>query len=291
MSVRAEDRAQLSAFLDGELDEATAARVRARLARDADYARALEELERVDSALRAIPTASVSAELAGRMRERLAAEGSTAEVVPLRRPPTARRRRSGPWLYAAAALAATLALALLLRGQLVETPERPIAERSVTVPQSGMEGVDPAAEPEGVAPLPLEASPTAERVAEGVRPRAPAEPAPGPERIAEVPAPAPRAGSTVPTPDARAGSTVPAPDASPAPERVAVAPQRSGAPAPEAGAEPPDVIAAATDEELLLVLGLEAYGADANELEDLAIIEQLELLELLERLAAGERRG
>ena len=53
----------------------------------------------------------------------------------------------------------------------------------------------------------------------------------------------------------------------------------------------PDAIEAATDEELALALELEVLGAGAVQAEDLAIIEQLDFVEMLRDLEGSGQRG
>ena len=195
------------------------------------------------------------------MRERLVSDAGGAEVLPLRRPAAPRRPHSRRWLYAAAALAATLALAVLIRGQLAGSPGPEIAERH-TSPETP--------------PIPTPREETLAPVRDGIQ-------APLPERIAEGSPSAPHRVAEVPPTSERVAEVSP-----PAPEQV----DEMTPPTPDRAAPAsPDAIAAATDEELLLALGLEAFGAETSELEDLAIIEQLEFVELLEQMAAGERRG
>lgn len=233
-----EEQAELSAYLDGELETGAAALLRERLDREPSLATQLRELEAVDEGLRAIPPAEVPRDLAARMHDRIAAERGAADVVALRRaarPRPALRRA----LYATAALAAAVAIALLMRSQLAGGPTPQLAA--------------PEAAPRD---QPLEEREARELIA----PKLPAPPSlPVPE---------------VPTPVAPAPVE---PRAIAAPERIAES--------------VPDAIESASDEDLLLVLGLEALGADAGELEDLAIIEQLEFVERLRQLETGGRRG
>lgn len=110
----------LSAWIDGELDPQREAALRARLAAEPRLAARLAELERVDAALRALPTPAVPAGLAAATRARVAGRGRPR---PRRRPP----------VWAAAAVAAGVALAiygaLRVPGSRDEPLADPLAER------------------------------------------------------------------------------------------------------------------------------------------------------------------
>jgi anti-sigma factor RsiW len=151
---------RLSAYLDGELDEAAEAALRAELAARPALAARLAQLQRVDDALRALPEPAVRPELATELRERIAAE-ERPEVLRRRHPVAgatpARRRR---WIVPVLAAAAAAALALLALPRLRETPpqeETPFAR--TPTPLSAPEVVEPES------PLPLEPEPAPEELA------------------------------------------------------------------------------------------------------------------------------
>jgi len=108
--------ADLSALLDGALARPREAELRAHVAGCARCSERLARLARVDEALRSLPAGEVPADLAGRLRARIAAEGrgrssASRGPSPSRRTPSRRRR----WIpLAAGAIAAAAALALYL---------------------------------------------------------------------------------------------------------------------------------------------------------------------------------
>ncbi len=102
----------LSALLDGELSPERESGLRARIAGEPALAARLAELERVDVALRAMPTVATSPELGASLRAKLEAEGSAPDdnVQSL----DDRRRLAPGWIGGALAAAAALALYLAL---------------------------------------------------------------------------------------------------------------------------------------------------------------------------------
>ena len=138
----------LSALLDGELEPAREAEVRAHTAGCARCAERLARLARVDEALRSLPDAETPADLAERLRVRLEEErrrssasaedrgrSLDARQAPPSQRPQPRRRR---WLpFAATALAAAAAFALyLVFGRPRPAGEEPtLAERERTAPE------------------------------------------------------------------------------------------------------------------------------------------------------------
>jgi len=105
---------QLSAYLDGELDQSERAEVDAALAASPALARRLEALGAVDDALRALPVDPPGADLAARLCERIAAE----EVARTHRVP----KRHWRWTVPLAASAAGVLALLVLRGGESDAP-------------------------------------------------------------------------------------------------------------------------------------------------------------------------
>jgi len=95
--------ARLSAWIDGELDDSTAARVREHLAVCVSCQRRHGLLEAASRAVRSLPEEAVSEGFEDAFRRRLAAARASA----------GRRRGRSPVLVAAAGLAAVLVLAVL----------------------------------------------------------------------------------------------------------------------------------------------------------------------------------
>ena len=136
----------LSALLDGELEPAREAEVRAHTAGCARCAERLARLARVDEALRSLPDAETPADLAERLRVRLDEErrrssasaedrgrSLDARQAPPSQRPQPRRRR---WLpFAATALAAVLALYLVFGRPRPAGEEPTLAERERTAPE------------------------------------------------------------------------------------------------------------------------------------------------------------
>ncbi len=129
--------AELSALVDGQLDPEQEERLRAEVASDARLSRRLEDFERVNAALRALPPVEHSQQRLSRLRERVLAEGPagagpTAAVGRLGR---TLRSASGPMRVALAALAASgvaaLVLAQLLGPESGGTPERVALEQEL----------------------------------------------------------------------------------------------------------------------------------------------------------------
>ncbi len=101
---------ELSALIDGELSERDAALLEARIARDPLLAERLACLERVDSALRALPVARSSGRMPDVLRARVLAEPSTDAGMGAPRPWVAGAgRRIGSAALLAAAAAAAIA--------------------------------------------------------------------------------------------------------------------------------------------------------------------------------------
>ena len=165
----------LSALLDGELEPAREAEVRAHTAGCARCAERLARLARVDEALRSLPDAETPADLAERLRVRLDEErrrssasaedrgrssprgrSLDARQAPPSHRPQPRRRRWIP--FAATALAAAAAFALyLVFGRPRPAGEEPtLAERERTAPESEIarREVPPEPLPEELAPGP-----------------------------------------------------------------------------------------------------------------------------------------
>lgn len=134
--------ALLSMLVDGELDAQEESKLRERIAREPALAERLAAFERVGDALRALPTPAVPADLAVRMRAKLAEQqrretspATTATARAARRPRRAPPRRSRRvWAAAAGLSAAAAALALYLvlpSGVPLPSPEVPEAQRSL----------------------------------------------------------------------------------------------------------------------------------------------------------------
>ncbi|MEE2674902.1 MAG: hypothetical protein VX466_13955 [Myxococcota bacterium] len=100
----------LSALLDGELSPEREAELRVRIGREPALAARLAELERVDLALRAMPTEAGSAELGASLRAKLEAEGTAPADDS--RSAADRRRFVSSWTGGTLAAAAALALYL-----------------------------------------------------------------------------------------------------------------------------------------------------------------------------------
>lgn len=123
----AEYEADLSAFLDGEIEAPREALLRAHLESCAACARSAHTLRDADEALRALPSREVPTDLRARLQARIEAESAASSDVratprvaaPARRP----RRRTLAQPAALLAVAAAAALALYL---MVATGERPI---------------------------------------------------------------------------------------------------------------------------------------------------------------------
>lgn len=130
--------AQLSAYLDGELEAGERAAVEAALARSPALAARLQRLRGVDAALRALPVEAPSEELLARLRARVVAD----DPASTRRGPPRRRR----WLAGlAAAAAAGLALLFFATRPAPRAPQ-PVAE--LDPPQPGGEALQ---SPDGLA--------------------------------------------------------------------------------------------------------------------------------------------
>jgi len=136
----------LSALLDGELEPAREAEVRAHTAGCARCAAHLARLARVDEALRSLPDTETPADLAERLRMRLdeerrrssaSAEDRGRSLDARQAPPSHRpqpRRRH--WIpFAATALAAALALYLVFGRPRPAGEEPTLAERERTAPE------------------------------------------------------------------------------------------------------------------------------------------------------------
>lgn len=229
------DKQRLSAWLDGELGAEEARELEVALERSPELRDTLARMRALDDALRVTPIPDVSEDLLARTRVRLDAPG---DVVPLR-PKSAPPRRLRPALYAAAAMAAALALALVVSTQIDRAglaPEPPIAR-------------DETLEPSSVEPRPtLEEESSRQRVAEEQTPPTPRD-----------------------TPSAPQTSDV-AKEAPPPPEQIA---DRSDS-VPTPGAPSIDD---ASDEELGVVLVLRDLGAvSPNDLDVIEQLDLLEML-------------
>ncbi|HKJ23893.1 MAG TPA: zf-HC2 domain-containing protein [Myxococcota bacterium] len=124
----------LSAYLDGELDAARAAELRAALERDPRLAARLEALRAVDARLRATPAPPVPGDLRARLQARIDAARARPEPAPARptrgrgaAPARRRRWRAAP-AVAAAAVAAAIALVMLGRRPPDDLPPQRVAE-------------------------------------------------------------------------------------------------------------------------------------------------------------------
>jgi len=117
--------ARLSAWIDGELDASTAAKVREHLAVCVSCQRRLALLAAASRAVRSLPEEAVSAGFEDAFRRRLAAAQTVA----------GRPRGRSPVLVAAAGLAALLVLAVLGSLALRRAPAPGAAPSSVGVPR------------------------------------------------------------------------------------------------------------------------------------------------------------
>jgi negative regulator of sigma E activity len=117
--------AQLSALLDGALGAEEAAALRAEIARDPLLAARLDQLARVDAALRALPARPVPADLRARLQAKLDAQvhdearareahSPRAQPDAMRGKAPARLSRRRAWLAGLSAAAAASAAALLV---------------------------------------------------------------------------------------------------------------------------------------------------------------------------------
>jgi hypothetical protein len=133
----AERDEELSALVDGELAPEREERLRVEVASDPRLARRLEEFERVNAALRALPPAEHSRRRLSRLRQRMLAErpAAGAPAVAAGRLRGAFRSASRPTRAALAVLAASgvaaLVLAQLLGSEPGDAPERVALEREL----------------------------------------------------------------------------------------------------------------------------------------------------------------
>lgn len=102
---------ELTAYLDGELDAASARRVEDRLARDADYRGQLQQLERTWDLLDRLPRADVGEKFTKTTMEMVAvAAAEEAEAVNLALPKLKQRQRLAGVIAMVAALAVGYAI-------------------------------------------------------------------------------------------------------------------------------------------------------------------------------------
>ncbi len=138
----------LSAWLDGELDDAAVEELRAEIEERPGLAARLEQLRRVDEELRALPEPAVRPELAERLRERIAEEERAAPQPSRRRgspaPPPRRR-----WMLPLLAAAAAAGLVFLALPRLRQTPpQEEAAVARAPTPESVAETIAPEPSPE-----------------------------------------------------------------------------------------------------------------------------------------------
>ena len=114
---------QLSAYLDGEVDDAEARRVESLLATDAAWQQAADELESLDDALDAFTAPPASAGLSGRIIEAAAREHAHAGLV---------IRLAKYLVPVAAAAAAAIIFISVYKGTQPVTPLPPVAEKPVS---------------------------------------------------------------------------------------------------------------------------------------------------------------
>jgi len=242
----------LSALLDGELEAAREAELRAHVGGCPHCGERLAALRGVDAALRGLELPAVRPELAARMAARLAAERGAASApgtrAALQRP--ARRRRS-MWVASLVPAAAVLALGLLVIPRLLERA------RST---------------PPGLAPAPA-ASPIARREPEPTGRRA----------VPPGPVQAPAAGAPPAPPVEIASEARRRPEASKVPLGATAA---DSVPAGGAGDAALAQLEAASDDELALAMAVHDAG-DVESADDLALVEQLDTVETLEALDRG----
>jgi anti-sigma factor RsiW len=128
MALSEDDRVALSAYLDGELDEAVSQQMEARISLDPEVRAEFETLRETWSLLDYLPTATPRADFTNRTLERLSLEKRV--VAPARRVPAA-------VLWAAAMLIAAgvgyAASGLLPAAVPVPQPHEDIAEADVTL--------------------------------------------------------------------------------------------------------------------------------------------------------------
>jgi negative regulator of sigma E activity len=181
---------QLSALLDGALSPAEERALRDEIARDPALAARLDELARVDAALRAIPARPVPADLRARLQARLDAEASARPQLAAIRGGAPRRPRLSRRAWGAgfaAAAAAALAVVIGLTDASREQRRAGVQLADTTPPR--------AAEPSAPAEHPLPPARVAVETTPAAAPRensgAPAEPVSDPtQRIASTePAP------------------------------------------------------------------------------------------------------
>jgi anti-sigma factor RsiW len=170
---------QLSALLDGALSPAEERALRDEIARDPALAARLDELARVDAALRAIPARPVPADLRARLQARLDAEASARpQLAAIRggapRRPRISRRAWGAGFAAAAAAALAVVIGLPDASREQRSDGVPLADAT---PPRAEEPSAPAEHTTPPARVAVETTPTAAPL-ENVG--APAEPASGP---------------------------------------------------------------------------------------------------------------
>ncbi|MEX2172462.1 MAG: zf-HC2 domain-containing protein [Pirellulales bacterium] len=126
------DRELLSAYVDGELTGAERAAVEAHLASDPAARRQVEEFRRLSGLIQNLPQPSLPADFSARVIARAEQARPAAVVEPLRPSPTIGRTWRG-WVWAGAALAAALLLAVMLPNREPELANRGIATSSPAV--------------------------------------------------------------------------------------------------------------------------------------------------------------
>ena len=182
--------AQLSALLDGALSSSEERALREEIARDPALAARLDELARVDAALRAIPARPVPADLRARLQAKLDAAASARPQLSAIRGGAPRRPRvslrawgAGFAAAAAAALAVVIGLPDASRG-----PRRDAPQLADATPPRDAETSAPVEDTAAPPQLAMEATP---RAAQDERASAPTEPesAVPTQRIASAPAP------------------------------------------------------------------------------------------------------
>src|SRR5215210_7089647 len=98
MPLSEQDKAELVAYLDGELDEQATQAVEAKLATDADARAELDTLKQTWGMLDYLPKASPSPNFTNRTMERLSLEKITATIPASSSKPIPAPPRSSSWL-------------------------------------------------------------------------------------------------------------------------------------------------------------------------------------------------
>jgi hypothetical protein len=126
------DDDQLSAYLDGDLDQAQAAELETRLAQDPALATALDAVGEVLVALRGLDAVNPPSGYAERLRARLAKAREASPAPPVHQPP---RRRN--WRVVASTAAAITLLGLL--GTAVMRGRMPVPEAAQAPPEAQLQ--------------------------------------------------------------------------------------------------------------------------------------------------------